>query len=147
MAQGDGHRVGGVIRFGNGLQVQQTAGHFHDLPLLRLAVAHHRLLHLAGGVLVDGHAPALGGEQDHAPGLGHADARGDVVVEEQLLHRHGLGLELLQQQLHVIGNPEQPGGQRLPRRGGDGAALHQPLPAAVCLHQAEAHDGEAGVDS
>ena len=24
---------------------------------------------------------------------------------------------------------------------------YQPLPAAVCLHQAEAHDGEAGVDS
>ena len=145
MAQGDGHRVGGVVRLRNGAQIQQTAGHIHDLPLLRLSVAHHRLLDLAGGILKDGHPPALRRQQENSPGLGHADARSDIVVEKQLLHCHGLGLELGQQQVHIVGDLPQTCGQGLPCRCGNCAALHQALTATIGLHQPKAHNGKAGV--
>ena len=57
-----------------------------------------------------------------------------------------LGLELLQQLVHVVGDLEEPGGQGLTRRGSNGAALDQPGLAPHRLHQAEAHNGKAGVD-
>ena len=145
MADRQGQGVRRIVRPGNAVQLQKPARHIHDLPLLRLSVAHHRLLDLAGGILKDGHPPALRRQQENSPGLGHADARSDIVVEKQLLHCHGLGLELGQQQVHIVGDLPQTCGQGLPCRCGNCAALHQALTATISLHQPEAHDGKAGV--
>ena len=87
------------------------------------------------------------GTQDHAPGLGHLDAGGDVVVEKQFLDGHRIRLDLVQQGQGVLvdlGQPQVEGGMGL---GGDGAAADQPVFHAVMLDGAVAYDGIARVDA
>ena len=94
MSVTDGNRqgIGSIVRLGDLLQPQQNAGHLHDLLLDGIAIAHHRLLDLHGGVFIGGHALFPGSQQDHAPGLGHHDTGGLVVGEEELLNGNGIGL-------------------------------------------------------
>ena len=147
VTQGDGHRIGGVVGLGDGRQLQDALGHVHDLVLFRLAVAHHRLLHLGGSVLEDLHPQLGSGGQDDPSGLGHPDARGDVGVEEELLNGHGIGLEGLDEGLHVLLDLEQTHGHGDPGRGVDGPAADELSLAPVGLQDAEAHDGIARVDA
>ena len=147
MAQGNGHRVGDIVRPWDSGETQKPPGHLHNLAFLCLSIARHRLLYLGGRVFKDGDSGPLRRRQDNAPGLGHADASGDIVVEEKLLHRHGPGPEGLQELGHVIFNLDQPGGQRPSRWRGDGAAAEQPLPPPVPLQHPKAHNGKAGVDA
>ena len=92
MAQCDGDCIGGVVGLGCGVQVEDAPGHVLDLVLGGVAVANNGLLDLHGLVLVDGHPRLLDGQQDHAPALGHADAGGDVLAEEELFDGHAVGL-------------------------------------------------------
>ena len=147
MAQGDGRRVGGVVRPGARGEVQDFAGHLLDLALFRLSVARHGLLDLGGGVLKNGDPRLLRGQQDHPSGLGHADAGGHVLVEEELLHRHGVGPEGGQQLVHVLGYLPEAGREGRPRRRRDGPAPEQALDIPVGLQDAEAHDGKSRVDA
>ena len=48
MAQGNGHRVGGIVGLGHRGQVENAFGHIHYLMLAGIAVAHHGLLDLHG---------------------------------------------------------------------------------------------------
>ena len=125
VADGDGQSIGGVVRLWHRGHAQHAAGHLHHLELFRLAVAHHGLLHLGGGVLRRGVALLGAGAQDHTPGLGHLDAGGDVVVEKQFLDGHGVRLDLVQKGQGVLvdlGQPQVEGGMGL---CGDGAAADQ----------------------
>ena len=79
--------------------------------------------------------------------MGHGDAGGNVLREKQLLHRHFLGLELLQQLGHILRNLVKPVGQRQTRRGGDNAVLQQARAGPVRLDEAEADGGNAGIDA
>ena len=92
MTDSQGQGVGGIIGLGDFLQSQQPPGHLLDLGLYRFAVARHRLLHLHGGILIQGHAVLGQGEENHPPGLRHADAGGLIVGEIELFHGGGLGL-------------------------------------------------------
>ena len=123
MAQGQGQGVRGVVGPGDGFQVQQAAGHVHHLALFRLAVAHHRHLHLGGGVLVERDPALFRRVQQHAAGVGHGDAGGQVRVEEQLLDGDDIRLQLADQVLHIGADLVQPPGERQPRRGGEGCRL------------------------
>ena len=67
-------------------------GHLLHLLFHGLAVAGNGLLHLHGGVLVDGDARLRRRQQDDPAGLGHADHRGLVVLVEQLFDGKHLGL-------------------------------------------------------
>lgn len=65
VADGNGQGIGGIVRLGDLLQPQHDAGHLHHLLFDRLAVSHHQLLDLHGGVLVGGNAFFPGSQQDH----------------------------------------------------------------------------------
>ena len=147
MAQGDGHRVGGVVRLGDGGEAQQLAGHLHDLALFGLSIAGHGLLDLGGAVLKNGDSLLLGGQEDHPSGLGHTDTGGHVLVEKELLHRHGVRPEGGQQLVHILEDLPKAPRERHPSRCRDGPAPEQTLGIPVGLQDAEAHDGKSRVDA
>ena len=115
--------------------------------LLRLAVAHHSLLDLHGGILKHGQTGTLDGQEDHTSAVGHANARGNIMAPEQLLHRHGFGLGHFQKTGHILKEHIQPFRKRQNCRGSDGTVLQEAVLAAVGRDQAKAGGGVAGVDS
>ena len=147
MADGQGQGVGGIVGPGDLLHVQQALGHQHHLTLFRLAVAHHRLFHLHGGILEHGHPQLFGGQQDHPPAMGHGDTGGDVFGEKQLLHRHLIGVKGADQLLHVVGDLQQPVGQGDARRRGDDPIAQQLVPVPLRPDQAKPDGGHPGVDA
>ena len=147
MTEGDCHRVRRIIRLGDGGKVEDPLGHVHDLTLFCLAVAHYRLLDLAGGVFKDVDPQLGGGHQNDPTGLGHADAGGHVGVEEQLFDGHDLRGKPADQRLQILLNLEQPLGHGHPRRGVDGPAAQEPGLPPVRLQNAKADDSVAGVDA
>ena len=85
--------------------------------------------------------------QQHAPGVGHSDAGGQVRVEEQLFNGDDVRPQLPDQLLHVGADLVEPPGEGQPRRGGDGAVgLHMHL-CPLRRDEAEADGGVAGVDA
>ena len=147
VAQGDGDGVGGVIGLGHGLQMQQPPGHVLDLMLGGVAIAHHGLLDLHGLILKNRHPGLPDGQKNNAPALGHVDAGGDVMSEKQLLNGHGFRLGGLEQLGHVVVDHFQPPGEIRIGRGGDGAAVEQPVLPPLGVDKAEARDAVTGVDS
>ena len=79
--------------------------------------------------------------------MGHRDARGDVVVEKQLLDGDDVRLQLADEVLHIGADLVEPPAQGKPRRGGDGPIGHHPRLSPVRLHQSEADGGKAGVNA
>ena len=79
--------------------------------------------------------------------MGYGDAGGDVLGEEQLLHRRLLWPELVQQLDHIPGDLAQAAGEGDTRRRGDDAVLEQPCAGAVGLHQPKADGRHAGIDA
>ena len=121
--------------------MEQPAGHVHHLALFRLAVPHHRLLDLGGGVFVDGQPQFGRGHQDHPPGLGHANAGGDVGVEEKLLNGHNVRGKLVDEGLQILLDLHQALGHGNPCRGVDGPAAHQACLAPLGLQDPKPHNG------
>ena len=147
MADGDGQRIGGVIGPRDSLQLQQPPGHIHDLPLLRQAVAYHRLLDLHGGIFVYRQVHFLRRVQQYPPPVGHGNTGGDVLAEKQLLDGHLIWLELPDQLLQIASDLHQPGCQRHTRRGGNGSVPDHPLPPALGIDDAEAHGGHSRINA
>ena len=147
MADGDGQSVGGVVGPGDLLHAQQPLGHEHHLPLVRAPVAHHRLLHLHGGVLEDGDPQFFRRQEDNPPAVGHGDAGGDVFGEEELLHRHLVRVKGADQLLHVVGDLQKPVGQGDARRGGDHPVLDQGILLPLRPDDPKADGGHPGVDA
>ena len=85
--------------------------------------------------------------QQHAAGVGHGDAGGQVRVEEQLLDGDDIRLQLADQVLHIGADLVQPPGERQPRRGGDGAVGKHVHLCPLRRDEAEADGGVAGVDA
>ena len=85
--------------------------------------------------------------EQHAPGVGHGDAGGEVRVEEQLLDGDDVRLQLPDQLLHVGADLVEPPGEGQPRRGGDGAVGHHMHLCPLRRDEAEADGGVAGVDA
>ncbi len=110
MAQCDRNCVRSVIRFGNSLQMQQSAHHIHDLALFRLAVSYNSLLDLHGRVLRNVQPGLISGQQHHAAAMGDRDTGRDIIGKEQLLHRHFLGRKGGDQFLHIRINSLQTAG-------------------------------------
>ena len=69
MTHRQGQGIGGVIGPGDLSEAQDVPGQLHHLAFFRLAIAHHRLLHLAGGVLINRQALLGNAEQDHPSGM------------------------------------------------------------------------------
>ena len=147
MADGDGKCVRRVVGARNGFELQKPLDHIHHLPLLGEAVADDRLLDLHGRVFEKRHS-ALGrrAEDDAAP-VRDGDAGGDVVGEEQLLDRDRIGLELRDQLLHVALDLHETRGQRKPRLRGNRTVAKHLRPAGLRLDQAEADNGDTGVNA
>ena len=127
--------------------MQKPARHVHDLLFLRQTVAHHRLLYLHGGVLVDRHTQLLCRAENDAAPVCHGDAGGDILAEKKLLDGDLVRLELLDKLGEILLDLYQPGGQRQARRCIDRAVLQHPHGAALRLDQPEANDRYAGVDT
>ena len=85
--------------------------------------------------------------QQHAAGVGHGDAGGQVRVEEQLLHGDHIRLQLADKLLHVPVDLVEPFGQRQARRGGDGPIGNHSVLCPLPFDQPEADGGVAGVDA
>ena len=119
----------------------------HHLPFFRLAVACDSLLHLGGVILKNRQSHFFRRHEDNAPGLGYADASGDVMVKKQLFNGHLVWVELADEFLQVGGNSPQPGRQPHPRRGVDGSARRHAVFSLCGFHQAKAHDGIARINS
>ena len=86
-------------------------------------------------------------EEDDPPAVGHRDAGGDVVGEEQLLHRHLVRVEGANELFHIVRDLEQAAGQGDARRGGDDAVLDQRVFLTLRTHHPESDGGHARVDA
>ena len=147
MAEGHGDGVGGVVGLGQGIQVQEPAGHVLDLVLGGVAVANHRLLDLHRLVGIHRQPRLTDGQQNDSTALGHTDARGHVLPEEQFFNRHRLRPGDFQQLPHILIDHFQPCGKIRPRRGGDDPAAQQPVLAPVRFDEAEARQAVARVNA
>ena len=147
MAQCNGDGVGCIIGFGHSGQVEQPLGHVLNLVLGGVSVAHHGLLDLHGLILEYLHTGLPDGKQYHATALGHADAGGDILTEEQFFDGHHIGLSHLKQLGHVVINHFQPPGKFRVGGCGDGTAVQKAVIAPLGINETEAHDTVAGVDA
>ena len=102
MAERKGHGVRRVVGLGRGFQIAQTPHHVHHLGLLRPSVAAYGLLDLQRRIFINFHPRLLAGQQDHAPAVGHGNARGNVGIEKQFLNGNSLRLEGLKQLRKIV---------------------------------------------
>ena len=79
--------------------------------------------------------------------MGHSDTRGDIFREEQLLHRHLVGMEGVDQFFHIVGDLQQPIGQGDARRRGDHTILQQRILSPLRLQNSEADGGHSGINA
>ena len=147
MAQGDGDGIGGIVRFRHGLQMQEPFGHILHLMLRCIAVAHNGLLDLHGLVLKEGDTSLPDGQQDHPPALGHIDAGGNVLAEEQLFDGNHIGLCHPEKLRHIVVDHFQTPGKVRIGRCGNGSAVEQPKLAALGIDETKAGNAVPGVDS
>ena len=147
MAQGDGDGISRVIRLGHGGKMQQPFGHVLHLMLGGAAVAHNGLLDLHGLIFKEGDAGLPDGKQNDTPALGHIDAGGDVLAEEQFFNGHHIRLGHPEQFGHIVVNHFQAPGKFRVGRSGDGTAVQEAILAALGINQAEAGDAVAGVNA
>ena len=96
---------------------------------------------------MEGDAALLRRIQQHAPGVGHGDAGGEIRVEEQLLDGDHVRPQLPDQLLHVGADLVEPLRQGQPRRGGDGAVGHHMHLCPLRRDETEADGGVARVDA
>ena len=82
MRNGDGQRIGGVIGFGDLIQLQQSAHHILHLAFVRAAVTGDSLLYFVGGVFKGFNARLLQAEHDHAACLSNRQRGLDIGLEE-----------------------------------------------------------------
>ena len=132
----DGHRqrIGRVVRRGHGVEPEQQLDHLLHLRLLGPAVADDRALDLGGRVFDDRHAGLdrrQHGDAARVPELQRAAHVGGV---EQVLDGDAVGL--------AVGEQRRPAarwmrasrsGKAASAAGGDGAARHQAVAAAVAV--------------
>ena len=76
-------------------QIQHALDHFRNGLLLRSAITDDRLLHLAGGDLVDVHPAFARRHQGRTACLAHHDRGLQVLREEDAFHRAHFGFGLL----------------------------------------------------
>ena len=112
-----------------------------------IAVANHGLLDLHGLVRIHLQPRLPDGEQNHTPALGHPDAGGDILAEEQLLDGHTVGLADLQKLAHILIDHFQTGRKIRVGRGGDGPAAQEGELSPAAFNQTEARGAVAGIDS
>ena len=127
--------------------MEQPLGHILHLVLGGVAVAHQGLLDLHGLVGIDLQPSLPDGKQNHTPALGHTDAGGDILAEEQLFDGHHIGLCDPQQLYHIVIDDLQPPGKIRIGRCGDGTAAQQLKLPPVGFNEAEAGDAVARVDT
>ena len=147
MTDSDGPGVGGVVGPGNLFHIEKPLGHEHDLPLLGSAVPGYRLFDLHGGIFKNRDPQLFRRQQDDPPAVGHGDAGGDVLGEKQLLHRHLVGVEGVDELLHVVGDLEQPAGQGDARGRGDDPVLEQGVFPPLGPDDPKADGGHTRVDA
>ena len=147
MADSQCQGVSGIVGPWDLLHIEKPLGHQHHLALVRAPVARHRLLDLHGGILKYRHPQLFRRQEDHPTAMGHGDAGGNILTEEKLLHRHLVGMEGADQLLHVVGNLQQPAGQRDTRRRGDDPVLNEGVFPSLGLNDPKADRGHSGVDA
>ena len=79
--------------------------------------------------------------------MGHGDAGGDIFGEKELLHRHLVRLEGVDQFLHVPVDLKQPAGQGDPRRRGNHAVPQQGVFPPFRPDHAKPDGGHSGIDT
>ena len=111
---GDGERqgVGGISRLGHRVEPQDPGHHGPDLRLVGTPVAGHRGLDLAGGVQRDGQPAARRADDRDRRGLRGAHHGAHVVLGEDPLDRHGVGLHLVEPPLDTGLDGEQTGDEQ-----------------------------------
>ena len=127
--------------------MEQTLRHQHDLLFIRLAIARHRLFDLDRRILKNRHPQFFRSQQNNAPAMGNRNTRGNIGAEEQFLNGHLIRLKEMDQFLHIVGDLEQPTGQRDPRRGRNGAILDQRVFLTLGVDHAKTDGGHSGVDA
>ncbi len=147
MAEGDGQRIGGIIGARNGLEAQQCTGHLHNLHLLGAAIADHRLLDLQRCILINRDILLGAGQQDHAAGMAHLNAGGDIGIEKQLLNSYSIGLKGLQQGIHILIDLRQPLRKGRTGRGCNGTMAKILIFAPVMVDHAVTNSAISGVNT
>ena len=82
MRDGDRQRVGGIVGFGDGVELKQGAHHFLHLAFVRTAVASDSVFDLLRCVFERFNSRLLQCQQNHAARLSHSDGGGHVAREE-----------------------------------------------------------------
>ena len=79
--------------------------------------------------------------------MGHGDAGGDVFGKEQLLHRHLVGVEGVDELLHVAENLEETVGQGDARRSGNHSVAQKGVLLPLRPNDPETDGGHPGVNA
>ena len=146
MADRQGERVRRVVGTRDGLELQKPLDHIHHLPLFGKAIADDRLLDLHGRVLKHGHAGLCPCQQHNAAPMPHMDGGGDIGVEKELLHRHGVDGVAAHKLLKEIENLQQPLRELLAGRGAKGVVFQRGKAVFLVGDHPIAHRGDSGVD-
>ena len=97
VTDGDGQRVGDVVRRRRLVEPEQQLDHLLHLVLLGPAVADHRTLDLGGRVFDDRHARLGRREQRHAARVAELQRAADVARIEDVLDRDAVRPVLAQE--------------------------------------------------
>ena len=147
VADGDGCRIGSIIRRGDDWQVEQLAYHKADLLFADSSIARHHQLHLARCVLGD-RDPLLRQRQNgDTSRLGDLDGCGHVFAKEQCLDGCLCWLVLGDDLAQLLIDSPQASRVRQRCRGHDRIAGEQTEIAPCCCQDRVAHVTKAGVDA
>lgn len=97
-------RIGGIVGFGDFIEMQKKLRHLLHLILFRSAVADDTLLDLQGCVFVNGDAPLMHRKNYYAPRLSNVYCRFLVCVEIKAFNAYGIGLEAVKQFADAVVN-------------------------------------------
>lgn len=147
LADGETEGVGGIVGPGNLVEVQQDLDHFLHLFLVGLAIAGDGGLGLGRTELPYDQPRLYRRQREYTPRLGHGNAVGHVLLEEQPLDSHGIRPVQFDKRGRCVVNSPQSLGEVLSRRGRNGAMGDVAQAAPAALYHAVAGGGGAGVKS
>ena len=139
--------IGGVIGNAGQAHREQPLHHLRHLPLVGVAAAADRQLHLVRGRLVDGQPCLRRDEQRDAARLADGHRGLNVALEEEPLDRDHVGPVLADERAKSPVELHEPGPIGLGRCRPDDAGVDHAQPPALERHHTEAADGGAGVDA
>src|SRR5688572_29682627 len=147
VANRDRQGIGCIVRCGRLRETKQHLDHLLHLTLLRAAVADDGAFHFGGCVLDDRAAGLDSREQRNAARVPQLERAARVDRVKHALDGDAVGPRLRVQRNELAVDTGKARGKCVSGSGGNGAAGHEAMTAAVRLHAAVAGAFGAGIDA